>query len=90
MSRVLAIFAVIAGCRNDELTTTKPSSTRGTIDARAVIAVTPSNATPSGSHFATTCSPIQIDSKPSRSPSWAISTMRSHAGRGSQPSKSLK
>ena len=90
MSSVAAIFAVIAGLRNVELITQKPMSTRGTTAATAVWSVTQSKVGPSGSHLASTCSPVQSESNPRRSPSRAISRIRAHAAPGAQPSNSLK
>src|SRR4029079_1167706 len=73
-----------------ELMTQNPMSTRGTWAATAVWIVTQSKAGPSGSHFASTCSPVHSESEPSRSPSRAISRMRAQASAGRQPSNSLK
>ena len=90
VSSVEAILAVIAGLRNVELMTPKPMSTRGTAAATAVWIVTQSKIIPSRSHFARTCSPVHSESKPSRSPSRAISRIRSQAAPGVQPSNSSK
>ena len=67
-----------------------PIPTRGTSGARPDDSAQQSKAIDSPGHFDSGCSPVQIDSKPSRSAVWASSTMRAQARPGSQPSNSLK
>ncbi len=89
-SSVEAAFAVMAGLWKVELRTTMPIPTRGTSGARPDVSAQQSKAIDSPGHFESGCSPVQIDSKPSFSAVWAISTMRAQARPGSQPSNSLK
>ena len=89
-SIVPAALAVMAGLRKVELTTVKPISTRGTTAAIEAARVTQSKTGARSFHLDRTCSPSQIESKPRRSASRAISRTRSQARNGSQPSNSSK
>ena len=89
-SSVPAYLAVIAGRRKVELMTVKPISTSGTRAASAVATVVQSNIRAVGSHLDRTCSPTQMDPKPSARPRSASASIRSQAATGVQPSNSPK
>ncbi len=80
----------MAGLWNVEFMTMSPIPTRGTSGARPDDSAQQSKAIDLPGHLARTCSPVQIDSNPSRSAVCASSTIRAQARVGSQPSNSLK
>ena len=86
-SIVEIILAVSAGLRNAVQMTMCPRRTRDVDAASADRDVNDSNVSSSvGRGTVWKWSNSQIDSKPRRSASWATSTVRSHAARGSHPS----
>src|SRR6266567_6740310 len=89
-SRVAAALAVSTGLRNVELRTIKPIPTRGTAAASAEPMVKQSKAGDVPPQRARTCSPVQSESKPSLSASWAMASMRCQARSAGQSSNSLK